>query len=321
MPEVSNVFKLRMLDLPDIRNLADFSIATHVSQRTLYSLINHTDFYYRTYEIPKKDGSARSISQPSHTLKAMQGWILKRILEKLNSSPACKGFEKNLSIQSNAEPHIGANAIMVLDIEDFFPSIKFGKVYNIFKTIGYNAPASWMLTKLCTYKEVLPQGGPCSPKLSNLICHRMDSRIQGYVGKRGIVYTRYADDLSFSSFVPRRLSGALPFIKHIIHDEGFILNNEKTRILGPSKSKKITGLVVTEQSVGIGRTKLHLLRAKIHSLCKECVVTDWAIEKYLNHVHGWLSFVHGVDPVRIGILKKYTAKLSKKYPSSAITNL
>ena len=141
-----------------------------ISKGTLYNFSQHNSFYYNTFKIPKNNGGHRLIAQPSRSLKAIQAWILRNILEKLNSSSSSKGFEMGTSILDNAIPHQEANAILSIDLEDFFSNIKSNWVFCVFRSLGYDYVISSILTTLCTYNGYLPQGGPCSPKLSNLVC-------------------------------------------------------------------------------------------------------------------------------------------------------
>jgi RNA-directed DNA polymerase len=311
--EKKDLMRLKMMGLPLIETLDDFSQLTRFSKKLIYNFSKNSQYYYRTYSIKKKNGKNRTIAQPSRKMKAMQAWILRNILDKLKTSSSCKGFEKGTSILDNASPHVGSNAIMTLDIENFFPSIKSGWIYTIFKSLGYNKFISSVMTSICSYKGYLPQGSPCSPKLSNLVCLRLDSRLQGYVGKRNIVYTRYADDLTFSALKIERLTKSYKTITTIIEDEGFRINNSKTRICGPSKCRKVTGLVIGDDaSVGIGRKRLRNIRAKIHGLIKDNIETR---NNKLSHIKGWLAFIKSIDDKRYSMLENYIHKLSEEHPS------
>ncbi|MDD5289300.1 MAG: reverse transcriptase domain-containing protein, partial [Dehalococcoidales bacterium] len=241
------------------------------------------------------------------------------LLNRLTVSRACMGFEKDTSILDNAKPHIGAVAIMSLDIDDFFPSIKANRVWSIFRTIGYNPQIANVLTSLCTFKGSLPQGSPASPKLSNLISIRLDARLLGYAGKHGIIYTRYADDLCFSSLSYDKLAKSYPFFCNIIESEGFILNDRKTRFVGAARQHQVTGLVVTDKQVGIGRIKLKQIRAKINHLCESS--SNSAPKNSLEHIIGWLSFIKDVDNTRYSMVINYIMKLQNKYPESAVNLL
>jgi RNA-directed DNA polymerase len=316
--EKTKIIKLNMLGLPVIQNLDDFSVVTHISKYTIYQLSKHSDKYYKTYEIPKKSGGKRKISQPSKKLKGLQSWILVNILNKIQVSPSCKGFRKGSSTLENALPHIGANTILNLDLKNFFPTITSNQVYNVFKTIGYNKLIATVFTNICTYEETLPQGSSCSPMLANLTAWTLDLRIQGYVGKRGISYTRYADDLSFSGLNPTKVIKIIPMIKEIINDENFIVNHKKTRIASSARAKIVTGLIINEDSVGIGKQKYKDLRAKIHHLT---LPHEQANEKLLYHVGGWLSYLNSVDKERLKNAKKYITELTKKHPKTLVAKL
>lgn len=310
--------KLYMLGLPALENIRDFSDLTHVSARTIFNLSIHSDKYYKTFTIPKKSGKPRTISQPARALKGLQSWILVHILNKLSVSEACKGFEAGSSTKDNAIPHIGANNMLSLDLKDFFPTVKRNQVYNIFKALGYNNVMCAMFTNICSFQGALPQGSPCSPKLANLSASSLDVRIKGYVEKRGIKYTRYADDLTFSGMHPEQLVKILPMVKHIIREENFEINPEKTRVAGASKAKSVTGLIVTHDAVGVGKEQFKKIRAKIQHLT---LPSEQSNSKLLFEVGGWLSYLNSVDKKRLLKANKYISELSQKHPGTLVTNL
>lgn len=306
--EYLNTFRLRNLGLPVMNNLHDMSKATRISVETLRLLIYTADFRYRIYTVEKKgpEKRMRTIYQPSRELKALQGWVLRNILDKLSSSPFSIGFEKHQSILNNATPHIGANFILNIDLEDFFPSLTANKVFGVFHSLGYNRLISSVLTKICCYKNLLPQGAPSSPKLANLICSKLDYRIQGYAGSRGLIYTRYADDLTLSAQSMKKVVKARDFLFSIIPSEGLVINSKKTCISGPRSQRKVTGLVISQEKVGIGREKYKEIRAKIHHIfCGK--------SSEIEHVRGWLSFILSVDSKSHRRLITYISKLEKKY--------
>ncbi len=310
--------KLNMIGLPVIQNIDDFSEITHISKYTIYQLSIHADKYYKIYTIPKPSGKPRTICQPSKKLKGLQSWILVNILNKLKVSISCKGFEKGTSTADNALPHRGANTILTLDLKDFFPTVKRDQVYSIFKTIGYNKTIATTLTNICTFQGALPQGSPCSPKLANLSAWTLDLRIQGYVGKRGINYTRYADDMSFSGLSPAKVMKILPMIKGIIKNEKFEINPEKIRLAGAARAKKVTGLIIANDGIGIGKNKYKNLRSKMHHLT---LPAEQANTNLLYEVSGWLSYLNSVDKKRFTKANKYICELSKKYPATLVTKL
>ena len=316
----TDTIKLNMIGLPAIQSLDDFSLLTHVSKYTIYQLSTHSEKYYKTYNIKKKSGKYRTISQPSKKLKGLQSWLLVNVLNNVKVSSSCKGFEKKSSTLDNALPHKGANIVLSMDLKDFFPTITSKQVFNIFKKLGYNNLISTIFTNICTYKGFLPQGSPCSPKLANLTAWKLDLRIQGFVGKRGINYTRYADDLTFSGLNPLNVVKIIPMIKEIIEDENFIVNNSKTRIAGSARAKIVTGLIISGENIGIGKHKYKIVRAKIHNLTK--LKSDEKDNmKLLFEVSGWLSYLNSVDKSRFEKAKIYIKKLSYEYPETLITKL
>lgn len=311
--------RLAILGLPRINSFDDLARQMHLSRGLLFKCVKYPDKQYRVFDIPKKTSGVRTISQPSAELKAMQAWILRNILDRLHVSSASKGFLRDTSTRDNAEPHVGASAVMSLDLDDFFPTIRASQVFSVFHTIGYTPGVASTLTSLCTVAGRLPQGAPTSPKLSNLICYRLDVRILGYVGKRGIVYTRYADDLTFSALSYVKLMRAFPFVRRIINSEGFQLNHAKTRIAGPARRHRITGLIVTDSGVGIGRDKYREVRAEIHALCQ--LGKADVPPANLARIQGLLAYVKSVDPPRFEKLLVYIYKLRTKYPSTAVESL
>ncbi len=314
----TDAIRLNMFGLPVIQTIEDLSEWTHISKYTIFQLSKNSSKNYKSYTIPKKSGKLRTINQPSKKLKGLQSWILVNILNKLKVSNSCKGFEKRSSIAKNAEPHIGANTVLTIDLKDFFPTIKQKQVFNIFKAIGYNNVIAVILTNICTYEDALPQGSPCSPKLANLSAWQLDVRIQGFVGKRGINYTRYADDLSFSGLSPVKVVQILPMIKKIVEDEKFKINPSKTRIAGSSRAKIVTGLVLSSETFGIGKHKYKNVRAKIHHLT---LAKEQTNIKLLYQVNGWLAYLKSVDPKRLNKAVKYIKELADKYPTTLVTKI
>lgn len=319
MPERSDRHRLVLHGLPVVRSLEDLSDLTHLSVGLLYRLSRFPVEQYKTWKIKKRSGGERRIHQPSEEMKALQAWILRAVLDKLETSPACKGFEPNSSTSDNARPHVRCRALLCLDIEDFYPSVKASWVYKIFEATGYSRKACALFTDICTLHGGLPQGAPTSPKLANLACWRMDRRLMGFAGRRGIMYTRYADDMAFSAFSYRLLTRSIGTIERIVRSEGFRLNRAKSRFSGPSRAHVVTGLVIHDDGFGIGRRCYRQLRARIHRLCR--IGEGKAEGDEVRRLDGWLSYVRGVDRGRAEILSKYLAKLRERYPDSAVFQL
>jgi retron-type reverse transcriptase len=310
----TDLSRLKNLGLPRITNLEELSSEIRLSKGFLQKLNYTSDKHYFVYTLDKKSGGKREIAQPSRAMKAVQSWILRKILIRLKSSKNSKGFEIGESILSNASPHIGAHVLLNIDLEDFFHSVPASHVYSIFHSIGYNKLISHVFTNLCTFNGRLPQGAPTSPKLSNLACQHLDSRIQGYAGIKGIIYTRYADDITLSALNESKIRKAKSMIEKIVEDEGFIINQKKTKICGTRKRKEVTGLVISKDGVGIGRKKYRKMRTEIYTMFR-------SEPDKLSEVNGWLAFIKSVDLTNYYRLKKYILTLKKVFPESDMFDL
>jgi retron-type reverse transcriptase len=240
---------------------------------------------YRRFQIPKQSGGTRTILAPAPPLKAVQRRILRRLLAGLAAHPGATGFERGHSIVTNALPHVGREVVVRLDLKDFFPSTSAVRVESYFRTIGWDADAARLLTRLCTHEGSLPQGAPTSPRLSNLVNHRLDARLAALAGSRQVSYSRYADDLTFSGAArsphagrrnpktllgmdlpPDRVNDLIHAVKRIVESEGYTLHtSKKLRIMRAGDRKLVTGLVVNER-VNLPRAIRRRLRAIEHHL-------------------------------------------------------
>ncbi len=179
-----------------------------------------TGTHYRRWQIPKRDGSMRTITAPKGHMKAAQRWALRNVWDKLPVHGAAHGFLTARSIVTNARAHAGADVIVKIDIKDFFPTITFRRVKGLLRKAGLPEGVATLLGLLSTEPprdtvshrgktlyvasgaRALPQGAPTSPQITNTLCRRMDRRLSGLARMLGMRYTRYADDLTFSWHSP-----------------------------------------------------------------------------------------------------------------------
>ncbi len=250
--------------LPALFNVAHLARRWNVSERYLQWVAHNPRGFYREFRIPKKNGAQRVILAPTGFLRARQDWILEKILNRQRSHAAARGFVRGCSILDNARPHAGRRVVVGIDLQDFFPSITHRQVRRVFERIGYPYRVANLLANLCTVDGRLPQGAPTSPALSNLVALNLDRRLDGLRRKMKFRYTRYADDLTFSSNHPR-LPALLPFFKQIIREEGFAVNERKVRVMRAGARQEVTGVVVNEQP-NLPREQRRRLRAAVHRL-------------------------------------------------------
>lgn len=223
---------------------------------------------YKQFVIPKRSGGQRILHAPEKRLKEIQRAIHFRLLRKLRAHPAAVGFERGKSVVDNALPHLHKAVVLRLDLQDFFPATSAKRVEKFFRKIGWNREAAALLTKLCTREGGLPQGAPTSPRLSTLVNYRLDMRAAAAAKKLGAVYTRYADDMTFSFAKDERkkIHSIISIVKDAAQDEGYSLHlGKKLKIRRRHQAQIVTGLVVNEK-VQLPRSTRRRLRAIQHRL-------------------------------------------------------
>lgn len=318
-----HVEKLQAAGLPVLATPADVAKALGISIPRLRWLAFHTDAatrsHYVRFTVPKKSGGVRELAAPHRDLAAAQRWIFQNILQPLPTHPAAHGFVKGRSIRTNALPHVGQHTLVNADLKDFFPTITFHRVLGAFAQLGYSPAAATILALLCTesprrtveYAEqifhvasgprALPQGACTSPALSNLIARRLDARLAGISAKLGWRYTRYADDLSFSANADvepaKKIGYLLARIRHIAQDEGFLVNEKKTRVLEQSTAMAVTGVVVNQRP-GVRRREVRRLRAILHNAKKQGLASQNREHEpeFEAKLRGQIAFVQMINP-------------------------
>ena len=186
--------------------------------------------------------------------------------------------------------HARHDYAMCLDIKDFFPSIFRPSVQRVFRDAGYTTSASKALAGLCCYQGALPQGAPTSPRLSNIICKEMDAQLAAIAKEHGAVYSRYADDMTFSGNQP--LSGISRKISKPFRRMGFTLNSEKTRLYGPGQPKEITGLIVQNGVVRVPKFYRRQLKQEIYYCRKFGVLCHLENRKAQHYIH-YRDYLYG----------------------------
>lgn len=219
---------------------------------------------YTSFTIPKKSGGARTISAPTKMLKSMQTYT-NRILQAFYVAPDCvTGFVPAKSVVDNAERHIGMNYVFNTDLKDFFPSIPQARVWGALQCQPFNfsKEIAAAIAGLCSIEETyqteegkwatkhyLPQGSPCSPTLTNIVCHNLDWKLSGLARRFHLRYSRYADDITFSGNrnVFADEGEFMTEFRRIVAEQNFTLNEKKTRLQKRGERQEVTGLVVSDR--------------------------------------------------------------------------
>lgn len=290
--------RLEQNNVPIIYNLKHLKEILKISLKAQDKYFGNNRNEYHVFEIPKKRGGVRVIEAPSDTLKKYQLWVKESILDKFKVSDYAKGFKKNCSILENAKCHVRQELVLNIDLKDFFPSIKYSKVFKIFAYIGYTNEVAHLLTRLCTTKNnVLPQGSPASPVISNIVSLKLDKRLSALAVSFGCNYSRYADDITFSG--KKCIKNILPIAKKIIVEEGFSINNNKVRLQYNYQRQEVTGLIVNKK-VNIS----HKIEDEINNaiyFCKKYGVDDHLKSIkcnrsfYKEHLYGIAYFIKMID--------------------------
>lgn len=285
--------------LPIIYDAEHLSLLTGYKVSFLYSASNSPINYYRRFVIPKKNGEGREIAEPLPSLKEIQYWILKNILEKIAVSKYAKGFAKNTSIRRNASFHRAQPLVLNLDVENFFGSLSFRSCFHVFFDAGYSKPVSGLLAGLCTLENGLPQGAPTSPALSNCICRNFDETVGARVISQGCRYTRYADDITISGIF--RVSEMIRLVSGELFKLSLRLNKEKTRVMGKGSRQEVTGIIVNSSKLSVPkemRRKIRLLAYYItkYGLDDHLLHTENMRRRGFEHYAGLANFALFIDP-------------------------
>ena len=318
-PQSSSIFKsLHQFKNHELNSLLFLSIEKPID---LCKLLK-TPFYeleqvlnnpiYQRFLIPKKKGGSREILAPTAELKRIQKrlnyylqayylWIKPEHVHGFVINPHYLG--KNCNIVANASHHTGKKYLLNLDLKNFFPGITADRVRDLFKSeiFGFNDHIAYAITFLTTYKGLLPTGAPTSPAISNFICQQLDFDLIRFSEDHHLTYSRYADDLSFSSNESITES-LIEEIKILIVSNKFKINKQKTHLAPKHRKQTVTGITVNEK-VNVNRKLLKKTRAMLHDLTVNGVesaachhfntplpVNPELTAKFMNRLAGYINF-------------------------------
>ncbi len=311
--------QLARYGLPRWESEVDIAAALGIALRELRSFATHRERdrapHYLAYAIPKRSGGMRVIHAPKRRLKRALRALNTALVAKLPVSEHAHGFVTGRSVATGAAPHVGKRILLRLDLQDFFPSVTSMRVRGLLIALGYNYTVAATLATLVTEAPRQPvdvdgvlyhvpvgprtcvQGAPTSPGLCNAIVLRMDRRLAGLARTYGFVYTRYADDLTFSGDSPRGAHQLRRAAERVIAEEGFRVNAAKTRLMRDGGPKTVTGVTVNAV-LGLSRQRRREIRAMIH----QAKPADAA------RVQGLLAWVHMLNPAQAAALRKATRR-------------
>lgn len=291
---------------------------------------------YRMFSIQKRSGGYRYIHQVNKEIFKVQQFINSEILQKIQPHQASFAFHSNGGIKRCALKHCGARWLFQYDLKDFFYTINEKNVYEIFCEYGYRPLLAFELARICTtthlprnllnytyiarslsdYKfymntrnqfGVLPQGAPTSPMLSNLATFKLDVSLTELANKNNLIYTRYADDITFSSYIDISKNNKFNIhreIINIISQHNFLINAKKTRIAGPGARKVVLGLLIDGEKPRIPKETYKRIERLLYASNKYGLIKTANHEGFdtpygfYNHLSGLIAFVKDVDNAR-----------------------
>jgi RNA-directed DNA polymerase len=282
------------------------------------ALVARTASYrYKTYQIRKKTVGFRTINHPARELKLIQRWLVENLLVRLPVHNSATAYKKGANVYRNAAMHRMRNYLLKVDFKDFFPSIKGIDVSLMLRTNSkllqglISGPADVEIVRqfVCRAGE-LTIGAPSSPIISNLVMFGFDEEWSRYCHKKSIVYSRYADDLFFSTNQPNVLQGLLDDLRSNLRGRtspSLKINEAKTVFTSRKRRRLVTGLVLSSTGeVSLGRHRKRFIKSLVFRSTRQQLRPE-----ELASLRGMLSYVKSVEP-------SFIETLRNKYGSDAI---
>ncbi len=290
-----------------------------LSDYLINRLIDRAPYSYKVYTIPKRSGGQRTIAQPAKEIKFIQRWLIQNIFDKLPVHECASAYKDGASIKKNANSHKSHSYFIKLDFKDFFPSITSSDlVMHISKHLGhiFGAQDVQDISRVSCIRLhgkgdlCLSVGAPSSPVLSNTIMFSFDSEVSAWCAQNGITYTRYADDLTFSTSTKGICSEIESFVKGVTQELDYpnlTLNFNKTTHLSKKHQRRITGVIINNfGALSLGRNRKREISALIHKFS-----LDILPESEIFRLQGLLGFAKDVEPL-------FVARMRRKYSSRLI---
>lgn len=292
-----------------------------IEESELISFAHTAPHRYKIYTIPKRSGNGRrTIAHPSKQLKFIQRLTLRLLQDVLPIHESALAYKKSISIRDNANIHRKNQYLLKMDFKDFFPSITPSLLFRelerkniIVSDEDKNFLASILFFKLRSNSSLkLSIGAPSSPLISNFIMHHFDQILSSECKKMKICYTRYADDITFSTNIKDSLFKIPSIVKNILKNENYPelkVNEEKTVFSSKAHNRHVTGITITnEGALSVGREKRRLLSASLHRYIEGKIDGETK-----NTLKGQLSFAFFIEPqFKIRLQKKYGVRALEK---------
>lgn len=340
MPSASSVFG-KHFPLPIPTELADeATLLAHLkmSSKELKKIRRHRSWMYCQFSIAKGSGKARTITAPDRRLKILQTKLAPLLDQIYRVRNPVHGFVPARSVKTNAEAHGRRRFVINLDLQDFFPSITENRIRGLLRSLSIDSRVTDIIACLCCVHGHLPQGAPTSPVLSNMICFRLDTELLRIAKGARTIYTRYADDITFSSYQPPALlfEGALPTagrfspevlaptLRGTFESNGFTINSDKTHYADRHSRRTVTGVKINA-GLNVDRRYVRHIRALLHSV--ETLGLDDAQQKYADgagkgvlaeHLRGKISYITHLKGLTDPVVRSLAVRFNRSFPRRPI---
>ena len=307
-----NITKIDANGLLEIYSFNDLAQFLKIKKSKLFKLLsNRSSSFYDEVKISRRHSSSPRIIEKIiyKDLEKSQYIILRYILKEIKPSNHAYGYIEGRSHVSNAIRHLNSEIVINLDFINFFHSIRFSDVFVFFNNLGYSGRISVCLTALLLFfnqdgvDSYLPQGTMASPYLSNLICYRMDEELFQTGRKFKFTYTRYSDDITFSTKEKELPKGFFHAILKAINNYGFKINKKKLKIQRRYNRQMVTGILINHKSPGVPRKYLNNLRRELFELKHKIQEETELVKQYLI-LRGKCDNVYHINPIRYVKYKK-----------------
>ncbi len=271
-----------------IRHILAYDLG--ISFQLINRILANKGRYYRHFNVAKKSGGVRNISSPKIYLKVILLYIKTYLFADIKVHESVHSYRKGKSFITNAMKHVGQRYVLNIDLEDYFSSIHLYKIRKVLENNGFSQDSVKLLSSLCTLDNVLPQGSPTSPILSNAAFYTIDRSMYEYCRKRKLNYTRYSDDITICGESKLAIQNAKTRLTVMIEGAGFKVNKKKTRLMPYHKRQQVTGVIVNEAATP-SRDVMRKIRAKFNNALKRKFID----KETKNELLGYTSYLSAFD--------------------------
>lgn len=329
----------KLIPIPIPPELADeASLLAHlgISPAELKKIWWYRERMYTSFNIAKRSGKVRTITAPDRRLKIVQQKLAPLIGQLYRVRNPVHGFVQSRSVKTNAEAHMNRRFVVNIDLRDFFPTITEKRICGLLQSLSVGRRVAEVIARLCCIANHLPQGAPTSPVLSNMICFRLDAALLQIAKQSRAIYTRYADDITFSSYQPPTplFDGVVPAVgrfspdllssalRTLVVGNGFEIHSDKAHYADRNSRRIVTGVKINA-GLNVDRRYVRRIRAVLHSI--ERLGLPNAQAKYATaggkgdlaaHLRGKISYIAHLkgqtDPVVRSLAQRYNMSFLAK---------